>query len=109
MWCLDSPYILENLEPQKGYNFKFAAINDVGTGRWAAENHVLMPKRSYPGEPKILSPNLLPEEKYEVSQYHNRYELSWTIPPDNGEPIDRYDIKYCPVSRSYLRSTNVVF
>lgn len=75
-------------------------MNDVGLGRSAAMNSVLMPKRSFPEEPKILNPTLA-EEKYAMSPYYNRYELSWRIPADNGEHIDRYDIKYCAVSKRY--------
>jgi len=97
-WAVNSPYILEGLRPQTTYNFQFAAINDVGQGRWAAPQTIVMPKRSFPEEPKILNPTLA-EEKYATSPYHNRFELSWRIPADNGEPIDRYDIKYCPVQK----------
>ncbi|KAG8268649.1 axonal fasciculation [Homalodisca vitripennis] len=97
-WAINSPYILEGLMPQTTYNFRFAAVNDVGSSNWAAHQTVVMPKRSFPEEPKILNPTLA-EEKYAVSPYHDRFELSWRIPPDNGEPIDRYDIKFCQVKK----------
>ncbi|XP_054257112.1 fasciclin-2-like isoform X1 [Macrosteles quadrilineatus] len=97
-WAYGSPYILEGLAPQTTYVFRFAAINDVGMSNWAAQQTVVMPKRSFPEEPKILHPTL-GEEKYIVSPYHNKYELAWRIPADNGEPIDRYDIKYCQVQK----------
>lgn len=92
----DSPYILEGLSPMTSYNLQFSAMNDVGMSNWAAKMEVVMPKRSFPEEPKILN-TVLTEEKYAVSPYHNRFELSWRKPADNGEPIDRYDIKYCQV------------
>jgi neurocan core protein len=95
-FCTDSPYILEGLEPQTTYNFRFAAQNDVGFGNWAATEHHTMPKRSYPEEPRILSNPR--EDGVVMSPYSDHYELTWKIPADNGEPIDQYSIKYCPVS-----------
>ena len=94
--CADSPYILEGLVPQTTYNFRFAAQNDVGFGHWAAPQHLTMPKRSYPGEPQILSNS--GEDGVVMSPYSDKYELTWKIPAHNGEPIDQYTIKYCPVS-----------
>ncbi|GFG32210.1 hypothetical protein Cfor_02031 [Coptotermes formosanus] len=94
-WPVDSPYILEGLEPQTTYNFRFAAQNDVGFGNWAAPEHHTMPKRSYPEEPHILSNS--GEDGVVMSPYSDHYELTWKIPADNGEPIDQYSIKYCPV------------
>lgn len=78
------------------YNFEFAALNEVGQSNWAAPQTVVMPKRSFPEEPKILN-HVLTEEKYSSSPYSDKFELSWRIPADNGEPIDRYEIKYCEV------------
>lgn len=92
-WTVDSPYILEGLEPQITYNFRFAAQNDVGYGNWGAPEYHTMPKRSSPEEPQILSnPG---EDGVVMSPYSDRYELTWKIPADNGELIDQYSIKYC--------------
>ncbi|XP_021918912.1 fasciclin-2 isoform X4 [Zootermopsis nevadensis] len=96
-WPIDSPYILEGLEPQTTYNFKFAAQNDVGFGDWAAQEHLTMPKRSSPEEPRILTNTK--EEGVVMSPYSSRYELTWKIPAHNGEPIDQYTIKFCRVKR----------
>lgn len=94
---VDAPCILEKLEPQSTYDFRFAAINDVGRGPWGAHKHLQMPKRSNPEEPKILN-QLLPEG-YVASPYPDKFELRWSIPADNGEPIELYQIKYCRVHK----------
>nr|CAD7605377.1 unnamed protein product [Timema genevievae] len=95
-WAVDSPYILEGLEPQTRYNFRFAAKNDAGFGPWAAPEHHTMPSRSYPEEPKFLN---AAQDGIVHSAYYNHFELQWKIPADNGELIDKYDIKFCPVRR----------
>lgn len=96
-WPVDSPYILEGLEPQTTYHFRFAAQNEVGFGNWAAPEHHTMPKRSYPEEPPILAN--FGEDGVVMSPYSDKYELTWKVPAHNGEPIDQYTIKYCPVKR----------
>ncbi|PSN54959.1 Fasciclin-2 [Blattella germanica] len=97
-WPLDSPYILEGLDPQTAYDFRFAAQNDVGFGNWAAVQRYTMPKRSNPEEPKILTNT--PDDEVVMSPYSDRFELTWRVPADNGEPIDQYTIKFCPVKKT---------
>lgn len=92
----DSVYVLENLEPQMEYNFRFAAANEVGFSIWSANVVMTMPRRAAPEEPRILNPII--EEGYVVSPYSDRMEVRWKIPADNGEAIDKYQIRYCPVS-----------
>lgn len=98
-WSVDAPYILENLQPQMAYTFRFAGANDVGTGNWGAITSYLMPQRSYPEEPKIIKMNIIYPENYILSPYENKYELRWNIPADNGEYINMYEVKYCIVRR----------
>lgn len=86
---------MEYLEPEKTYNFRFAAFNDVGIGDWAANQIQTMSRRSAPNEPGILSS---PVEGIVTSPYSDHFDLRWKIPADNGEPIDLYQIKFCPVS-----------
>lgn len=105
-WALEAPYILENLQPEAEYVFRFAATNDVGRGAWNREVSQLMPRRSVPAEPKILTPtgpsgvdnSVTRQEVMDVSPYSDRYELRWGIPNDSGDPITRYEIRYCEVS-----------
>ena len=78
------------------YNFRFAAANEVGFSNWAAHMALTMPRRAAPEEPRILNP--LIEDGFVVSPYSDRMEVRWKIPADNGEPIDKYQIRYCPVS-----------
>ncbi|XP_070156465.1 fasciclin-2 isoform X2 [Polyergus mexicanus] len=95
-WSVGSVYVVENLKPQTPYNFRFAAMNDVGLGNWGGEQHETTPGRTVPNQPKILT---TPGSEYEQSAFNNQYELSWLAPPDNGEPIDMYLIKYCQIRR----------
>ena len=61
-----------------------------------------MPKRSNPEEPRILNNAI---DGVVMSPYLDRFELRWRIPADNGEIIDKYDIKYCVVSDFGLLAT----
>ncbi|XP_013194959.1 fasciclin-2 isoform X2 [Amyelois transitella] len=94
-WSVNSPYIVENLRPMFTYDFRFAAVNQVGAGVWGAPLTVIMPRRSAPEQPKwrenISSESLI------RGMYADKYELKWKVPANNGEPIDMYEISYCPV------------
>ena len=92
--CVDIPYILENLEPQTIYSFRFAAKNQVGYGEWSREETHTMPKRAAPEEPYIIAKT---ENKVVSTPYPDRYELLWSAPPNNGEPIDYFEVAYYPV------------
>ncbi|XP_015433410.1 PREDICTED: fasciclin-2 [Dufourea novaeangliae] len=94
-WSVDSYYVIEGLKPQTPYEFRFAAWNDVGLGTWGAMYREVTPGRTFPNQPKIITP----AAEYDVSKFNNQYELSWLVPADNGEPIDMYQIKYCQIKR----------
>ncbi|XP_065563175.1 fasciclin-2-like [Artemia franciscana] len=53
-WPIGSPYILENLEPQTAYVFRFFAKNLVGLSTYGAQTQRTMPKRAAPEKPDIL-------------------------------------------------------
>ncbi|KAK9512568.1 hypothetical protein O3M35_000965 [Rhynocoris fuscipes] len=97
-WPLGQSYILEGLEPQATYNFRFAAANEVGWGIWGAPQKRTMPRRSSPEEPIILN-HPVNQDDFVRSPYSDRVELRWKKPADNGEYIDEYQIKYCRVQK----------
>ncbi|KAL0878928.1 hypothetical protein ABMA27_003924 [Loxostege sticticalis] len=94
-WSVNSPYIVENLQPMFTYDFRFAAVNQVGVGSWGAPITVIMPRRSAPEQPKWRE--AISSESLIHGKYADRFELKWKIPAHNGEPIDVYEITYCPV------------
>lgn len=97
-WSVNAPYIIEGLTPQRTYDFRFAATNDVGMGGFGGGNQrYTMPTRSVPTEPKILVPqeNAGLRDILVNSPYADHYELRWKVPHDNGDPIDHYVIRYC--------------
>lgn len=116
-WSPDSLYIVEGLRPQTTYSFRFSARNMVGLGQWGAFVQQSTPKRSAPEAPRILlskataveneEENPAPEpgvterpDRVHVSPYSDHIELSWSVPADNGEPINSYQVRYCPVSQT---------
>jgi neural cell adhesion molecule len=106
-WTPGTPYVIEDLRPSTPYAFRFAARNDVGLGQWSAERLLKTLDRSVPEKPEIL--NVFTQNKdgeneipIVTSTYSDRSELIWKQPEDNGEPIDFYSIKYCPVSKRKL-------
>ncbi|KAK4886441.1 hypothetical protein RN001_002712 [Aquatica leii] len=102
-WSYNATYILENLVPEEVYNFRFAARNDVGMGGWSGNQQIQMPRRSVPAEPKLILDGQLPDigsnyvaaDLVTESHYADHYKLQWTVPNDNGDPIDSYVIRYC--------------
>ncbi|VVD03758.1 unnamed protein product [Leptidea sinapis] len=94
-WSINSPYIVENLMPMYTYDFRFAAVNQVGVGSWGAPITVIMPRRSPPEQPKWRE--AVSSESLIHGKYADKYELQWKVPAHNGEPIDMYEISYCPV------------
>ncbi|KAG4069565.1 hypothetical protein HA402_006931 [Bradysia odoriphaga] len=98
---IDSVYTIEGLKPATAYTFQFAARNLVGLGPWSAFKQQSTPVRSVPEPPKILhatdkNTDSNDEEQIVVSPYSDHFDLSWQLSADNGEPINYYQVRYCP-------------
>jgi hypothetical protein len=96
-WPADQQlFIVDGLTPLRTYFFRFAAENAVGVGEWAHERPEVMPRRSAPEPPPIV--NEASWGGVANTPYPNKFELRWTVPPDNGERILAFEIEYQPVS-----------
>ncbi|KAJ8927972.1 hypothetical protein NQ314_019498 [Rhamnusium bicolor] len=100
-WSYGAPYILENLVPEETYHFRFAARNDVGMGMYRNVESITMPRRSEPAEPRILTTQSTKEENTSnredivtTSPYADHFELRWSVPNDNGDPIQHYLVMF---------------
>ncbi|XP_033219613.1 fasciclin-2-like isoform X2 [Belonocnema kinseyi] len=94
----NSTYILERLEPERNYDFRFAPGNEVGLANWGNQITESTQPKSRPEIPKMRNQNAHGGE-YEMSPFSNQYEVAWLLPPDNGEPITHFEITYCPLKR----------
>ncbi|CAH1111587.1 unnamed protein product [Psylliodes chrysocephalus] len=72
-------------------------------GAFRNADSITMPRRSEPSEPKILvetnrgkdENTVNREDAIAMSPYADHFELRWSVPNDNGDPILYYLIKYC--------------
>ncbi|XP_059086244.1 fasciclin-2-like isoform X2 [Tigriopus californicus] len=91
-------YILENLYPRTTYDFRFGAKNLVGYSEWSAGQQYTMPQRGPPEAPKIdIRRHNVTNNVLTISS-PTRYEISWMLPEDNGEPVDYFEISFYPVA-----------
>lgn len=90
-------YILEMLQPTTTYDFRFAARNLVGMSEWGASQQITMPQRGPPEAPRIntLGYHVINDLINITSP--TRFDLSWYLPEDNGEPIDFFEVSMFPV------------
>ncbi|XP_058792813.1 fasciclin-2 isoform X2 [Phymastichus coffea] len=98
-WTVGSQtgYVVENLEPQTNYEFRFAASNDAGRGHWAMNKVFTTTMRNVPGLVRFYP---LPDESgYVKGDLANRYWLKWSAAPDNGERVLSYLVRWCEVKR----------
>lgn len=97
---------MENLHPQTTYDFRFGAKNLVGFSEWGAAAQFTMPARGPPEAPRI---NTKTDDvlNYVVNiSSPTRFEVSWFLPEDNGDPIDFFEISFFPVRRTDITSAN---
>ncbi|KAF9807868.1 hypothetical protein SFRURICE_000649, partial [Spodoptera frugiperda] len=94
-WAVGIPFKLERLKPNTTYYIRFAAINRVGTGEWSEQIAFETMDKSAP-EPPIWQ-----LDEVEIS---SNKVLKWKAPENNGEPIDYYALRYCPVDEEIIES-----
>lgn len=88
-----SVYAIEGLKPLMSYEYRFSTGNEVGNSGWGLNHYEVQPGKTAPNQPEFVKGT--PDSEYEISPFSNQYELSWLPPADNGEAIDKYDIKCC--------------
>ncbi|XP_028027402.1 fasciclin-2-like isoform X1 [Bombyx mandarina] len=88
-WAINRPFKLEKLKPNTTHHVKFAAINEAGTGPWSETLVFETLERSVP-EPPVLDSDYVQIESPDNV-------LKWKAPADNGDSIDYYAVRYCPV------------
>ncbi|CAH1636814.1 unnamed protein product [Spodoptera littoralis] len=94
-WAVGIPFKLEKLKSNTTYYIRFAAINRVGTGEWSKYLAFETMDKSAP-EPPIWQ-----LDEVEIS---SNKVLKWKAPENNGEPIDYYALRYCPVDEEIIES-----
>ncbi|XP_068629135.1 fasciclin-2-like [Battus philenor] len=96
-WSVHRPYKVDKLKPNTTYYIKFAAVNDVGAGQWGETLKFITPETFVP-EPPVW------EAEFDtILALSDTHLLSWKIPESNGQPIDYYALRYCPMSNSSIR------
>ena len=90
-------YILEMLQPTTTYDFRFAARNLVGMSEWGASQQITMPQRGPPEATKINTLGYHINNDLINITSPTKFDLSWYLPEDNGEPIDFFEISLFPV------------
>lgn len=99
-WSVDRPYKIDSLKPGKEYSFKFAAMNEVGTGTWSEFLQVFTPEKSTP-EPPIWDTAFL-NDAIDITDKLHSHLVSWKTPEVNGDPIDYYVLRYCPLLENVI-------
>ena len=90
-------YILEMLQPTTTYDFRFAARNLVGMSEWGASQQITMPQRGPPEATKINTFGYQVINDLINITSPTKFDLSWYLPEDNGEPIDFFEVSMFPV------------
>jgi len=103
---VDAVYTVEGLIPLTTYDLRFSARNRVGFSPWGASKQITTESRGVPEIPhinRISSESDISEseggDKIIESSSSREFEVSWTIPGDNGAIIDYYTITYSLVRR----------
>ena len=91
-------YILEKLHPTTTYDFRYAARNLVGMSEWGASQQITMPQRGPPEAPRINTIGYQVIKDLINITSPTRFDLSWYLPEDNGDPIDFFEVSMFPVN-----------
>jgi len=107
VWPVDEDgfgYVLEGLYPKTAYDMRFGTRNRVGFSQWSPKVQYVTSDIGAPLPPILRiqtgSRHMLRESEDDVITLpaSKEYEVSWTIPEDNGIKIDYFLLSYYPVA-----------
>ncbi|KAH9521483.1 Ncam2p [Dermatophagoides farinae] len=98
---LENDYIIDKLKPFTIYAFRFLAENEVGKGQFGQERQIQTKAETKPDKPEFHNLPFDTINRDEIlSPYPHKFTVMWNMPPDNGRPIEYFEIRHYPILRT---------